>query len=787
MNRTWLPHSTDQLLNPRMSLGAPAARVPAHGAIRGRPARTLFALLAGGALLTLLTGCPGNIDDSGAGGADPDGPGQVVPDGDKLPQTAQLRRFTSGDELLGYLKAQIPVYDPQPIDFFDFFGGGGRGMPEPLPAIGVAGAIPATSDSTGGAGQGGDRGVTDFAAEGGDGSVFSTTNQQEDGVDEADVFKSDGRHFYLARGNSLRIIRAVPATDLVELGRLVIGERIHAFYFDGDRLIVLATKDDQGDGMFYRTLIWPPYVPNAGLVVYAVDVSDRTAPRVTGRVELDGGLVSSRLVNGRLFLVLAISPKVPELPTRENVERLSLEEIMPKIASNGGTSYLVPVENWYQPPLPSGYSMTALVTLAADNIENVLGSVAVLAGATTIYATTNTVYVTQPFDLPNFNWNPQTAIHKFAIDAGGVPRYLASGEVPGHLLNQFSLSEHDGVLRVATHVFEFPGDNRQNISNVGGGTAFTGAAGSSSSGGAPVATDPDMPVSSDVVRTGDDAMISPPITIDIAPFVPPVSNAVFTLAENGEKLEILGRVTGIARGESLHAARFLGTRGYLVTFKKVDPLFVLDLSDPRAPRLLGELKVPGFSDYLHPLDDTHLIGVGKFSVPSESGDFDWFQGVQVSLFDVSDPLRPRAIEQLELGGRGSEAEALRTHMGFTFLPQRNLLALPLVLTTRAAAPWEFGRVNFDGVVVWSVDKTSGFTELARVSNVAPLASDGFMFGFAGEWRRAALIDDSVYAAMADGVNAASLATATPADSLLLESIAGETVLRPWDVPVVFSR
>jgi uncharacterized secreted protein with C-terminal beta-propeller domain len=144
-----------------------------------------------------------------------------------------------------------------------------------------------------------------------------------------------------------------------------------------------------------------------------------------------------------------------------------------------------------------------------------------------------------------------------------------------------------------------------------------------------------------------------------------------------QDLNIIGRLENLAPGEMIYSARFMGSRAYMVTFKKVDPLFVIDLTDPANPTVLGRLKIPGYSDYLHPYDDTHLIGVGKDTTESDEGDFAWYQGVKVALFDVSDPENPVELSKYVVGQRGTESLALYDHKAFLFSRSRNLLVLPI--------------------------------------------------------------------------------------------------------------
>jgi uncharacterized secreted protein with C-terminal beta-propeller domain len=355
---------------------------------------------------------------------------------------------------------------------------------------------------------------------------------------------------------------------------------------------------------------------------------------------------------------------------------------------------------------PDGYYTTAVVTLDAAAIQDVLASVAVLANASTIYASTEAVYVTDADYTPSNAFREKTAIHKFRFDENGAARYVASGQVPGRLLNQFSLGEHESYLRVATHV-----------------TAWTDF---------PVLA-PDDVASSEVARTEQ-------------PY-----NGVYVLGESASKLEVVGAVDGLAPGESIYAARFLGPRGFLVTFRQIDPLFALDLSDPAHPAVVGELKIPGYSDYLHPLGENHLIGVGR-STARVADDRIVRDALQLSLFDVSNLAHPRAVQQLTIGGSYSYSEASYTHKAFVLYEHagRTLLAIPTVLQQDS---YPFG-LEFEGVLCFQVDPAAGFAELGRLESVRP--ADDALYNWSG-WQRPAFIGADVYAVSAAGVRTANLA------------------------------
>jgi len=141
------------------------------------------------------------------------------------------------------------------------------------------------------------------------------------------------------------------------------------------------------------------------------------------------------------------------------------------------------------------------------------------------------------------------------------------------------------------------------------------------------------------------------------------------------KLRLVGRLEGLGSGELFHSARFMGDRAYLVTFKKTDPLFVIDLHSPESPAVLGTLIISGYSDYLQPLDSTHMVGIGKDAV--NEGTFAWYQGVKVSLFDVHNPVKPTEVAHFIIGDRGSDSIALRDHKSVLLDLSLSLLVIPV--------------------------------------------------------------------------------------------------------------
>ncbi len=198
------------------------------------------------------------------------------------------------------------------------------------------------------------------------------------------------------------------------------------------------------------------------------------------------------------------------------------------------------------------------------------------------------------------------------------------------------------------------------------------------------------------------------------------TNNVYVLDQN---LDIYGRLENLAPGEQIYSARFMGNRCYLVTFKKVDPLFVIDLTDPGQPEVLGELKITGYSDYLHPYDENHVIGIGKEAVAAEEGDFAWYQGVKISLFDVSDVANPKEIAKYEIGDRGTDSPVLNDHKAFLFDRSKNLLVLPVSVAEidpsqypGGMPSWAYGEVVWQGAYVFDISLERGLELRGKITH-----------------------------------------------------------------------
>jgi hypothetical protein len=512
----------------------------------------------------------------------------------------------------------------------------------------------ATGGSAGGAAAGsGDAApapASSGAAAGGGGAAgeqaFSGTNVQEAGVDEPDVVKNDGRRAFTLFGGRLRAM--VLGDDGPRLaGEIDLGLPEDAELLEvGDRVVALAST-----GPFATSVV-------------LVDVADPDAPTVLHRVEVEGAYLSARSIGDSVRIVVTQNgpafdftfPREPgeaDAPralehNRRAVARAQLAEWLPDVTVDGGRALVPapPCGSTYVTTSFAGPGSTTVVTLSPDD-GSVLDATAVLATASEVYASADHLYVatTAWGTAPTLT----TEIHRFDVSDPRRSVYEASGSVPGHLLQppwfvgsttlgQWAMSEHEGDLRVATTVLDGPG----------------------------------------------------------------MSNTVTVLRRADDRLQPIGVLPGLGVDEQLYAVRFMGARGYVVTYRKVDPLYVLDLADPRAPSVVGELKVPGYSAYLHPVGDGLLLGIGQ-SDDDEDGLAD---GSQVSLFDVSDPARPMRTAHVKLGERGSLAGVESDHRTFTWWPEPARAVLTMT-------NWE-DPSRFHGAVV--LDPVAGLREIGRLEH-----------------------------------------------------------------------
>ncbi|CRF28942.1 Secreted protein containing C-terminal beta-propeller domain distantly related to WD-40 repeats [Mycobacterium tuberculosis] len=253
-----------------------------------------------------------------------------------------------------------------------------------------------------------------------------------------------------------------------------------------------------------------------------------------------------------------------------------------------------------------------------------------------------------------------------------------------------------------------------------------------------------------------------------------------------EAMKVVGKIEDLAPGERIYSVRYAGSRAYMVTFKNVDPLFVIDLKNPQAPKVLGQLKIPGYSDYLQPYDENHIIGFGKDAVEAstkkgsgfDAGPTAYYQGMKLALFDVSDVAHPKELFKESIGDRGTHSELLNNHKALLFSKEKNLLAFPVTVmevkdksssgTPEDAA--KYGEFTFQGAYVYGLDLQKGFQLRGRITHL----SDEDLQKAGRQWyssdrnvERLLFIGDTLYTASPDMLKANDLSTLTEIGSLKL--------------------
>ncbi|TAN33091.1 hypothetical protein EPN28_03785 [Patescibacteria group bacterium] len=556
-------------------------------------------------------------------------------------------------------------------------------------------------------------------------SNFSKTNVQVEGVDEGDIVKTDGKYIYnLSQGN-LIISSAVPADSAKLLSKTKLEGLNSAaeIYIEGDYLLVLGSAHGysimkDAAKMMARPQIYPyPYYNNY-VSAQIWDISNKEKPALKRNLEYSGNLLTSRMTNGYAYLVINSQPQYHILPMAASDAAASGVKAGLSAAISRRAVDLMPVERdrrGAKADEPSAVAFKQMASCAsveyiypirrADYLQIVSldmkrpmsdpGEKIILGAGDKVYASAQNLYVAGVNS--DYNWfapkKEQTEIQKFKLDKKSV-ELAASQNVPGTILNQFSMDEFEGNLRLVTTLNGYWGEE--------------GVYGK--------------------------------------------KNSLYVLDKD---LNRVGSYASFGEGEKIYSARFMGKRAYVVTFQETDPLFVFDLADARNPKLLGELKIPGYSTYLHPYDDTHLIGIGKNAVSNtDSPGFAWYQGLKLGLFDVTDPNNPKEMFKTEIGDRGTDSAALTDHHAFLFSKDKNLLAFPVTLAQlspeqkadMANNPWAYGTVNFQGLFVYKVDLENGFQFKGPVTHIAPAPQKEYVnyYGSAAI-KRSLYIGDNLYA------------------------------------------
>jgi uncharacterized secreted protein with C-terminal beta-propeller domain len=592
---------------------------------------------------------------------------------------------------------------------------------------------PTAVDSAPGAGA-----DTSNAAPRQEGVDYSGTNNQEQGVDEADFVKTDGYHVYVINGNRVHIF-GVPA-----FGELVPESTVQ---IEGSPREMLVDRNTNRAAVF--STIWPNTLPEGhplraaatiagpgGLVAWRVntitkltifDITDRTAPALVREVFVEGDYRAARLIADsvrmgawswlntptvRSWYDGTLTIDANEALAKAAVAALHLSDIVPRLyerlPDGSFRSYQLTdnrCQSFFRPTDSQARGVTSLLTidLAASGLA--LDAQHVITNSANLYASTDFLYLAESAHDWWWGWwnstaDDQTNIHAFDISRPDRAVYVGSGRVHGVVNNTFSLGEKDGFLRVATTTgwetrWWLPADQR-------------------------------------------------PVT----------QSHVWVLAPAGGRLARVGHVGGIAPGERIFAARFLGDQGYLVTFRQIDPLFTLDLSDPFAPRVVGEVQTPGVSTYLQAIENQRLLSIG-FGI---AGNEPW--AVDVGLFDVSDFEHPtlQAEQPLSPASGWSWSPATYEHKAFQYFAPKKLLAVPVSSFRQTAAPngglwWSY----YNRLVLVNVDSIQGLSLYGEIDHSPFYNSDPTRYWQYTDIERSIFMGDYIYAISDRGISVNRLA------------------------------
>jgi hypothetical protein len=524
------------------------------------------------------------------------------------------------------------------------------------------------------------------------------TNNQVAGVDEADFVKNDGQYIYLAQNGVLRIVDAWPADQTHEVSKTPLPGAPKKLFVQGNRALVYVAMGTVGQ----TTTGWQPPECTYGydcdftgdgtqtkLMVF--DILDRANPRLVREVDLAGSLISARRIEDAVHTIVTQgSTPYPQLQLfpegdfcgygggeppahykfaarrafaklREANEKaiaqvdldLRLKGIRDSFAPDVDPTEAA-CKALYASPQQDGTAFTSIVSLNLQQpAPATISTIISRPGA--IYADDNSLYmaVGHLYEYGSDGEEQRSTIHKFAIGRDpGETKYIGSGTVPGRALNQFAMDEKDNFLRIATTIGQAP-SSEGSVLSVLGEDAF-----------------------------GD--------------------------------LEVVGSIDKIAPTEDIRSVRFEEDRAFMVTFKKTDPLFTFDLSNPRAPKKLGELKIPGFSTYIHMLDANHLLTIGYDA--DDHGSFAFFDGVMLQIFDVTDMANPTLAHKHVIGTRGSSSEALTNHLAFTWYPAYSLLSIPMTICEGGDDGSYGSTMSFSGLMLFDTAVGAGFSEHGRVAH-----------------------------------------------------------------------
>ena len=610
-----------------------------------------------------------------------------------------------------------------------------------------------------------------------EGVDYSGTNNQEQGVDEADFVKTDGYHIYFVDNGVLHIMDIPEFGEIEHASTTSIQGSPVAMMLNEESLVVISTvsswnidsQDPLSKAMGWGE-DWYGWRTSTLTKFTVYDISNSSSPEVSRELYIEGYYMTAREVAGTVRTVTHTWMDIPGLQTwitypeeywdsgvdddvrlnmreiaaqeaidnnQEIIEQLSLEDMLPQVHERVGSQIIThhmdgdDCSDFAAPEESLNRGYTSIFTLDLISEELEFEADHIVGNWPLVYSSQDTLIITENawdwwWFWGNDNLDEATNIHTFDISQPGETAYAGSGRVDGTILDQFSISEHEGVVRVATTTGQW---------------------------GRWWMTNPE-PMENHVIT---------------------LSHATDPQSENVRLLEI-GRVDGIAYNETIWSARFVEDRAYIVTFENMDPLWTIDLSDPTNPTIMGELEVPGVSTYIHPLSDDAILTIGLGPADEETGlGLDWSH-TRLSLFNVSNFSDPQLSQTLSLspvadpnnGWSWAWSEATWEHKAFQYWAPKGMLAVPLNTYRYDYYYDDAGKYHYDYDWVSKlmiVNVTEDGLELyGEVNHSQFYETDENRWWNSYNIRRSIFMGDYIYAISHGGITVTNLDTLEESDS-----------------------
>ncbi|MDI2587889.1 beta-propeller domain-containing protein [Psychrobacillus sp. NEAU-3TGS] len=489
---------------------------------------------------------------------------------------------------------------------------------------------------------------------GGNSGGYSTTNNQVEGVDEADTVKTNGKHVFSVSESNVVIANVKDPKQMKEETTISFKNDFYPtqLLLSDQTLMVLGQKNVlrklEAESTQKMNSVMMPM--DSMTTVYFYDISNPAKPKLMREIATEGYMNGARLNNNTLYYVTTIYPKFWMMEENADVE------LRPFTYDSKFDKEAKPMNYDSIAILPSSmegnYSIISAINVSKP-AENEVKTKGYLGGSEQLYMSKDNLYLTSTiYEQNNINakkmiWNPgemDTEVFKFALDKTSV-KFVASSRLTGTILNQFSMDEHNGYFRAVTTKGNSWNENKVSENNL------------------------------------------------------------FIL---DDKMKTVGSLTGLAKDERIYSARFMGDKAYMVTFKETDPLFVIDVAKPTDPKVLGELKIPGFSNYLHPLDENHLIGFGyETIVDTQSGGKQpviMTGGMKISLFDVSDFAKPKELDTEIIGDQGTYSPVQYDHHALFEYKEKGLYGFPISIYRKGK---EYAEFKQDGALIYEITPENG--------------------------------------------------------------------------------